>query len=486
MARRYRITSQVSVGQNRSCAAVVNRSDVYRADAPGRVNLIGEHTDYNEGLVLPTATPQRTVVELSPREDRVVRVESEGYMPVAYRLGEERHCGDWGDYVRGVTWVLTKAGHPIRGFDAGIASRVPPGAGLSSSAALEVALLRALRAAFSLALDDMALAYAAHKAERDVVGARVGTMDQLAAGLARTGEALLIDMQKSALERVPIPDSVEIVVITSGIAHDNAKQGAYNERRAQCDEAARRLGLASLRDATLGDVERLAPQNAMLARRVRHVVSENERVRAFVAALRAGDLARCGALVDASHASLREDFEVSIPELDALADALRAQRGAHGARLVGAAVDAGADDLILDVATGTGLVAVELARRYGCTVVGLDRSADMLAEAARRNGLISGLVNARAERLPFPDATFDHVTFTYLLRYVDEPAATLSELARVLKPGGRLAALEFGVPSSPWAYALWRVYTRLVMPVAGRLVSRKWREVNAFLGPSIE
>ncbi len=309
---------------------------MYRADAPGRVNLIGEHTDYNEGLVLPTATPQRTVVELSPREDRVVRVESEGYMPVAYRLGEERHCGDWGDYVRGVTWVLTKAGHPIRGFDAGIASRVPPGAGLSSSAALEVALLRALRDAFSLALDDVALAYAAHKAERDVVGARVGTMDQLAAGLARTGEALLIDMRKSQIERVPIPDSVEIVVINSGIAHDNAKQGAYNERRAQCDEAARRLGLASLRDATLGDVDRLAPQNATLARRVRHVVSENERVRAFVAALRTGDLDRCGALVDASHASLRDDFEVSIPELDALADALRAQRGVHGARLVGA------------------------------------------------------------------------------------------------------------------------------------------------------
>jgi galactokinase len=309
---------------------------VYRADAPGRVNLIGEHTDYNEGLVLPTATPQRTVVELSPREDQVVRVESEGYMPIAYRLGEERHCGDWGDYVRGVTWVLGQAGHQIRGFDAGIASRVPPGAGLSSSAALEVALLRALRGAFSLALDDVALAYAAHKAERDIVGARVGTMDQLAAGLARTGEALLIDMRKSQIDRVPIPGSLEIVVIDSGIAHDNAKQSAYNERRAQCEEAARRLGIASLRDATPGDVERLAPQNALLARRVRHVVSENERVRAFVKALRAGDLPRCGALVDASHASLREDFDVSIEELDVLADALRSQRGVHGARLVGA------------------------------------------------------------------------------------------------------------------------------------------------------
>jgi galactokinase len=309
---------------------------VYRADAPGRVNLIGEHTDYNEGLVLPTATPQRTVVELSPREDRVVRVESEGYMPVAYRLGEERHFGDWGDYVRGVTWVLTKAGHPIRGFDAGVASRVPPGAGLSSSAALEVALLRALRDAFALDLDDVAIAYAAHKAERDIVGARVGTMDQLAASLARTGEALLIDMRKSPIERVPIPAGVELAVVATGIVHDNAKQGAYNERRAECDESARRLGLASLRDATLGDVERLAPQSATLARRVRHVVSENQRVREFVAALGAGDIARCGALIDASHASLREDFEVSIAELDVLADALRSQPGVRGARLVGA------------------------------------------------------------------------------------------------------------------------------------------------------
>ena len=150
------------------------------------------------------------------------------------------------------------------------------------------------------------------------------------------------------------------------------------------------------------------------------------------------------------------------------------------------AVGAGGDDVVLDVATGTGLVAVELARRYGCRVVGLDRSADMLTEASRRNGLITGLVNGRAERLPFADATFDHVTFTYLLRYVDDPAATVAELARVLKPGGRLAALEFGVPTSRLTFALWRFYTRLVMPLAGRVVSRRWRDVNAFLGPSIE
>ncbi|MEO8632795.1 MAG: class I SAM-dependent methyltransferase [Chloroflexota bacterium] len=150
------------------------------------------------------------------------------------------------------------------------------------------------------------------------------------------------------------------------------------------------------------------------------------------------------------------------------------------------AVGAAADDVVLDVATGTGLVAVELARRYGCRVVGLDRSADMLTEASRRNGLTAGLVNARAERLPFADESFDHVTFTYLLRYVDDPAGTVTELSRVLKPGGRLAALEFGVPSSPLAFGLWRFYTRVLMPVGGVLISRKWREVNAFLGPSIE
>lgn len=155
-------------------------------------------------------------------------------------------------------------------------------------------------------------------------------------------------------------------------------------------------------------------------------------------------------------------------------------------RALVAEVRADANDVVLDVATGTGLVAVELARRYGSRVVGLDRSADMLTGASRRNGLIAALVNARAEQLPFADATFDHVTFTYLLRYVDDPAATVRELARVLKPGGRLAALEFGVPASPFAFVLWRLYTRAVLPLAGWLISRRWRDVNAFLGPSIE
>ncbi len=148
-------------------------------------------------------------------------------------------------------------------------------------------------------------------------------------------------------------------------------------------------------------------------------------------------------------------------------------------------VEAKPGDTVLDVATGTGMVARQLARRYGCRVVGLDQSEDMLSEAVRRDGHIP-LVRATAERLPFPDRAFDHVTFTYLLRYVDDPAATLRELARVLRPGGRLATLEFGVPPNPVWRVLWRTYTRVGLPVAGRAVSESWGSVGAFLGPSIE
>jgi len=307
---------------------------VHRADAPGRINLIGEHTDYNEGLVLPTATRLRTAVELVARDKGVVRVESAGFGHVMYRVGEERRAGDWGDYVRGVTWALRAGGHQHTGFDAAVTSEIPPGAGLASSAALEVALLRALRDAFSLRLDDLALARVAHVAETEFVGARVGLMDQLAASLGAKDEALFIDMRSLATRRVTLPRSLTLIVIDSGVPHAHAG-GEYNERRAACEEAARMLGLRSLRDATTDDVERLAMTAPAPAKRARHVVSENERVRKFISALGRGDLASCGALLDGSHASLRDDFEVSTPELDALAEILRARSGVFGARLVG-------------------------------------------------------------------------------------------------------------------------------------------------------
>ena len=305
-----------------------------RADAPGRVNLIGEHTDYNDGLVLPTAIPQRTYVEVTPRTDDRVAVSSEGYPRVAYRLGAERRSGDWADHVRGVTWALVDSGVDIGGFDARIRSDVPAGAGLSSSAALEVALLRALRDAFSLALDDVPLALLAHRAESDFVGARVGTMDHLAASLAHEREALLIDTRSLAIERVPLPADCGLIVIDSGIAHANVT-GGYQARRDECEAAARAMGVGVLREATDAHVAGLASREPVLARRAHHVLSENARVRAFVAALRRADLARCGILLDASHASLRDDFQVSLPEIDDLVALLRTEAGVHGARLVG-------------------------------------------------------------------------------------------------------------------------------------------------------
>ena len=170
---------------------------------------------------------------------------------------------------------------------------------------------------------------------------------------------------------------------------------------------------------------------------------------------------------------------------DRVATVLSFGQDARWRRALVGAVDAKPGQLVLDVATGTGMVAHELRRRSACRVVGVDQSADMLEMARARDGLFVGIVRARAERLPFGDASFDHLTFTYLLRYVDDPAATLRELARVLRPGGHMATLEFGVPRGP-AYPLWWLYTRVGLPLAGRLVSTRWREVGAFLGPNID
>ena len=338
-----------------------------RADAPGRVNLIGEHTDYNDGLVLPTAIPQRTTVELVPRADDRVAASSDGFPRISYRLGAERRAGDWGDHLRGVTWALADAGLGTGGFDVRIHSDVPVGAGLSSSAALEVAVLRALRVAFSLQLDDVALALIAHRAESGFVGARVGTMDQLAASLGHDREALLIDTRTLRIERVRLPRELALVVIHSGVAHEHST-GGYNTRRDECDAAARALGVPALRDATSDAVARLAGTEPLLARRARHVVTENERVRAFVDALRAGDLVACGKLLDASHVSLRDEFQVSTPEVDALVALLAREAGVYGARIVGGGF--GGSVLALarpDAASGAASRAADAYRsRTGC------------------------------------------------------------------------------------------------------------------------
>ncbi|WP_437328926.1 galactokinase [Sorangium sp. So ce381] len=306
-------------------------------EAPGRVNLIGEHTDYSGGYVLPTAIPQKTRVELAPRDDRLIQVATanvDGGAQLSFRAGEEARRGLWLDYVQGITAVLRSRGASIPGFDARIESTVPLGSGLSSSASLLVALARALRTMLGLSIDDVEIARIAHAAEHDFVGAPVGTMDQMAASLADESTALFIDTRTLAFERIPLPAEAELLVIDSGVAHQHAS-GDYKTRRAECERAAAALGVPQLRDVDATVEPRIASLPSPLDRRARHVVTENARVLAAVAALRAGDLGRLGELFDASHRSMRDDFEVSVPAVDDLVESARAQPDVFGARLTG-------------------------------------------------------------------------------------------------------------------------------------------------------
>ena len=302
-------------------------------EAPGRVNLIGEHTDYNGGFVLPAAIPQRTRVEAAARSDRTVRLWSAQFPdqePHAFTLGEETRTSGWVDYIKGITRQL--AATPVRGFDARIASDVPVGSGLSSSAALEIAAGRALRTLFALPIDDVTLARIGQRAETDFVGAPIGIMDQMACSLADTTAALFLDTRTLQYERVPLPRQAALVVIDSGVTHDHAA-GDYRVRREECTKAARLLRVRELRDVTdAGSAERLPPP---LDRRARHVITENARVLATVAALKAGDCGRAGELFAASHTSMRDDFEMSVAAIDALVQIASSVQGVYGARLTG-------------------------------------------------------------------------------------------------------------------------------------------------------
>jgi galactokinase len=307
------------------------------AHAPGRINLIGEHTDYNDGLVMPIALRLGVTVDARSRDDAKVQVTTDAAVApreASYQLGAEEKNGTWVDRVRGITATLRQQALPIGGFDAEMKSDLPLGAGLGSSAAFAIALLRSLSALFDLGLDDARVAQIAHQAETEFVGARAGMLDQLASVYGRPSEALFIDMRDQATRTIPLPPSIQLAVIDSGTRHEHATSG-YNRRREECEEACRHLGIASLRELDgrpLDTIlERLPPP---LDRRVRHVVTENARVREAGAALDARDDARLGELLNASHRSLRDDYEVSTPELDRLVD-LATAAGALGSRLVG-------------------------------------------------------------------------------------------------------------------------------------------------------
>ena len=308
------------------------------AEAFGRVNLIGEHTDYNDGFVLPTSIPQSTVAAVSRRADYRVRAWS-AELSVdrdidSFVLGKERPEHHWFDYVQGITQALARAGHAIGGFDLALRSTVPLGSGLSSSAALEVAVLRALRDLFALQIDDVEIARLGQEAENDFVGAPVGIMDEMASSLGRPGVALFIDTRSLAYEPVALPRGTELAVINSGVAHQHAG-GDYRTRRAESERAAALLGVRALRDVGVEDLTRVDALPAPLDRRARHVVTENQRVIDAKAAMEAADAPALGALFNASHASQRDDYEVSVPEVDQLVTLAQAESAVYGARLTG-------------------------------------------------------------------------------------------------------------------------------------------------------
>jgi len=307
------------------------------ASAPGRVNLIGEHTDYNDGFVLPLAVPLRTRAAVARRADDLALVASrerdDGHI-AEYQLGRERAGRDWLDYVKGVTTMLRRAGHHLGGFELALESDVPLGSGLASSAALLVTVLRALRELFGLQINDVELARLGQRAEVDFVGARVGIMDQLCASLGDEAHALFVDTRSLDYERVPFPAALELAVIGSGVAHSNAA-GEYNTRRRECEAACERLGVASLREAGPEDLPRIEQLPPLLAGRARHVVTENQRVLDTVAALKAGRLDDLGPLLAASHRSMCDDYQVSVSEIDLLVELADARSEVVGARLTG-------------------------------------------------------------------------------------------------------------------------------------------------------
>ena len=311
------------------------------AEAPGRVNLIGEHTDYNGGFVLPVAIDRTVVVAAALRDDSTVRVKSLDFDACdEFRADAPRRTGrrEWRDYVRGVAWALLDAGFPLRGADIAIVGDVPQGAGLSSSAALEVAVAGAFSSVSKLTIARRDLAGLCQRAENYFVGVHCGVMDQLAAAHGRAGHALLIDCASLDTRPVPLPPPQEaLIVVVDSKAPRELGATAYNERRAECQAAAEALGVPSLRDADAETLEAHADTlpEAMF-RRARHVISENGRVLRLVSALENGDLEAVGALMYESHFSLRDDFEVSTPRLDLLVALAQKTSGVIGSRLTGA------------------------------------------------------------------------------------------------------------------------------------------------------
>lgn len=326
--------------------AKFDSSPTHLAIAPGRVNLIGEHTDYNDGFVLPVALDRDVRVLFRPRTDRRVRLYALEYASwTEFDIDAPRRddAALWPVYVQGVALALEDAGVRLRGYEGVVSGNVPRASGLSSSAGLEISVAKAFLASANQihALTGPQIARAAQKAENEYVGVNCGIMDQFISTLGEEGHALLIDCRSLEYRRIPFPAGASLVIGNTKASRSLASS-AYNKRRAQCEDGVRRLqaalpGITALRDVTSQQLEahkERLPETVY--RRCRHVVSENERVQATVQALEQGDLAQVGRLMDASHASLRDDYEVSSNALDVMVESMRSGDGCLGARLTGA------------------------------------------------------------------------------------------------------------------------------------------------------
>jgi galactokinase len=323
------------------------------ATAPGRINLIGEHTDYNDGFVLPMAIDRHVAVAFAPRADRVLRAYSAEFRQTrdlsldnlerrsAADPAKRSGRGGWFGYVAGVAWAMIGAGHRLNGADMAILSDLPAGVGLSSSAALEIGVARALTEVAGLPWNPMAVARLAQQAEHEFAGVACGIMDQVAVAAACEGSALLLDCRSLETRNVAIPPPARIVVFDSGVRRELAAS-AYNDRRAACERVVAALQqrdrwVHALRDADDAMLAAVAPVlDPQDVRRASHVIAENRRPLALANAFADGDLGRAGRLMMLSHASLRDLYEVSSPELDALVDLSTEQPGCTGARLTGA------------------------------------------------------------------------------------------------------------------------------------------------------
>lgn len=305
--------------------------------APGRVNLIGEHTDYNDGFVLPLAIERAIWIALRPRQDRRVAVHSADFdTREEFSLDGMSKNSGWVEYLKGIAWALAEAGHRLTGWEGVVQGDVPVGAGLSSSAALEVATARAFAAVSHLEWDPATMARLGQRAENRWIGVNCGIMDQLASAAGQDGHALLIDCRSLDIRPAPLPAGVAVVILDTGTRR-GLVDSAYNERRSQCEAAAEFFHVKALRDVTPELYEqRAADLPETTRRRARHVITENLRVERAVDAMQRGDAAALGKLMNESHASLQEDYEVSSDALNAMVDAARQHPACFGARMTGA------------------------------------------------------------------------------------------------------------------------------------------------------